>query len=650
MTISSVKYARDTVTRDEDPAAIVQLIKSDLNLKRSTMRIRRLWAEAGGHDNLKAAKKAVEADKLTLPAAMWSGRFKDRDASSGPVEGKLIAHSGLLCADLDGLNGQIDDVKLKLQKSESLWCVFTSPSGDGLKAIFRVPASKEKHRASFLAVKKHVLELTGEQIDEACKDTPRLCFLAFDPDSYFNQNAKELAPEAEPPKKKTAAVIVGSAELEKRKQIATELLGEIDWQTEATGLCTCPGKLRHTAGDNDRDCKIYLETFPAIHCFHSSCHEIVELVERELRSRIWRAERPAAVLGNSISSDRAEQTEDQLPSMEDAAELISKPIDLPDDVIEGVLHRGGKMVVGGGSKSFKTWTLADLGISVATGTDWLGKFATKRGRVLYINLELQRGFFSKRIRWVCDERQITLEDGWLTLWNLRGKAADLSRLLPKILSGIGENQFDLIIIDPIYKLLGSRDENKAGDIATLLNEIESLAVQTGAAVAFGAHYSKGNQAQKEVIDRIGGSGVFARDPDTILNFTRHEQEDCFSVEATLRNHPPIKSFVVRWEFPLMVVDSLLDPADLKQAGPAKDKPEPKTKEDMLALVPEDGSIAFNVLIRLGQDANIGVNKGRSFITELIDDGVLFRWLVSRPRTNDEVRISRHKQNEKEEAK
>jgi len=33
-----------------------------------------------------------------------------------------------------------------------------------------------------------------------------------------------------------------------------------------------------------------------------------------------------------------------LPPIEDTAELISKPIVLPDDVIEGVLHRGAKML------------------------------------------------------------------------------------------------------------------------------------------------------------------------------------------------------------------------------------------------------------------------------------------------------------------
>jgi hypothetical protein len=264
----------------------------------------------------------------------------------------------------------------------------------------------------------------------------------------------------------------------------------------------------------------------------------------------------------------AKTAESDLPPMEDAAELIAKPIDLPPDVIEGVLHRGAKMVLGGGSKTFKTWTLVDLAISVATETAWLGQFPTKRGRVLYLNLELQGAFFATRLRTVCEESQITLESGYLTVWNLRGRAADLSKLLPLLLREIGRDKYVLIIIDPIYKLLGLRDENKAGDIASLLNEIEALAVETSAAIAFGAHYSKGNQAGKEVIDRIGGSGVFARDPDSILNFTRHEEENCFTVDATLRNHPPIKPFVARWDYPLMCVDSLLDPDRLKQAGAA----------------------------------------------------------------------------------
>ena len=67
------------------------------------------------------------------------------------------------------------------------------------------------------------------------------------------------------------------------------------------------------------------------------------------------------------------------------------------------------------------------------------------------------------------------------------------------------------------------------------------------------------------MDRISGSGVFARDPDSIITMTAHEQDDCFAVDMTLRNFPPQEPFVVRREHPLMIVDSRLDPAKLKQA-------------------------------------------------------------------------------------
>ena len=99
-----------------------------------------------------------------------------------------------------------------------------------------------------------------------------------------------------------------------------------------------------------------------------------------------------------------------------------------------------------------------------------------------------------------------------------------------------------------------------------MNAVERVSVETGAAIAFGAHFSKGNQSGKNAIDRVSGSGVFARDPDTLVSFTAHEEADCFTVETTLRNLPPSEPFVVRWEYPLFVRDDLLDPLNLKTVG------------------------------------------------------------------------------------
>src|SRR5262249_774962 len=96
--------------------------------------------------------------------------------------------------------------------------------------------------------------------------------------------------------------------------------------------------------------------------------------------------------------------EKAVPTIQDAAEILAKPIKLPPDVIEGVAHEGGKAVLGGSSKTRKTWLLVDMAVSVATGNLCLGRFATKKGRVLYVNFELPAAFFAFRLSKICFER------------------------------------------------------------------------------------------------------------------------------------------------------------------------------------------------------------------------------------------------------
>ena len=265
-----------------------------------------------------------------------------------------------------------------------------------------------------------------------------------------------------------------------------------------------------------------------------------------------------------LENESAESQPD-LPPIVDAAEWLAQPLDLPAELVYGLLHRGSKLVLGGGSKTFKTFTLLDLALSVAAGEPWLSCKTTK-GKVLYLNFEIPPAFFQRRIQAIADAKRITLAPHNLEVWNLRGLATSYLDLLPKIRQRIKDANYSLLVLDPIYKLYGNTDENSAGAVASLMNALELVTVDSGAAIAFGAHYAKGNAAGKEAIDRISGSGVFARDPDSILNFTRHEEADAFTVEATLRNHKPIEPFVVRWLYPLMRRDEGLDPAKLKQTG------------------------------------------------------------------------------------
>jgi hypothetical protein len=147
----------------------------------------------------KAAKEAIAADKKKLPGILWSGQFSRR------ANDALIEHSGLICADLDELGLRLSEVRKKLLTSSYLLALFRSPTGDGLKAIFRVPNDAAKHLASFRSVQRHVMELTGVQIDEACKDVARLCFVSSDLGWYYKPNALELVPPVEREKAKVTA-------------------------------------------------------------------------------------------------------------------------------------------------------------------------------------------------------------------------------------------------------------------------------------------------------------------------------------------------------------------------------------------------------------------------------------------------------------
>jgi hypothetical protein len=157
---------------------------------------------------------------------------------------------------------------------------------------------------------------------------------------------------------------------------------------------------------------------------------------------------------------------------------------------------------------------------------------------------------------------------------LRGLTADFELLTEGIIQRASKEKYNLIILDPIYKALVGKSENTASSVGALCNQIEQIVEATGAAVIFAHHYAKGNAAKKSQIDRMSGSGVFARDADTIITLTEHAEKDCYSVEMTLRNLAPQSPFVIQWNYPVMVERPDLLPADFKSEEAESDEYEP----------------------------------------------------------------------------
>jgi len=137
-----------------------------------------------------------------------------------------------------------------------------------------------------------------------------------------------------------------------------------------------------------------------------------------------------------------------LPAIEFLCDFAAHVPAPPSQVIDGVLHRGCKMILAGTSKSNKSWFLLDLAISVASGQAWWGR-RCEWVPVVYVNFELPQWAMAQRIGAMCHARPECEDFGLnLNLFNLRGHNEDWTLLRPKLEEQLIRHQFGLVILDP----------------------------------------------------------------------------------------------------------------------------------------------------------------------------------------------------------
>ncbi len=138
--------------------------------------------------------------KKKLPAICFSGTFSKR------ADNAIIEHSGIICIDFDGFR---DEQHLFTKREELIndnfsYCVFISPSGDGIKVLVRIPKDPMNHKKYFNALKKYY---NCDEFDVTCKNISRVCYESYDPEIYVNElsfvwsdmdNSDEHKPMAKP--------------------------------------------------------------------------------------------------------------------------------------------------------------------------------------------------------------------------------------------------------------------------------------------------------------------------------------------------------------------------------------------------------------------------------------------------------------------
>jgi RecA-family ATPase len=364
--------------------------------------------------------------------------------------------------------------------------------------------------------------------------------------------------------------------------------------------------------------------------------------------------------------DFAEGVNDQLESFENLDEAMLNPPKIPDELISGVVRAGHKMIISGSSKAGKSFLLMELAVSLSEGIKWLG-FQCKKSKVLYINLEIDRPSFINRFMEIYKALNLKPKhNGDIVMWNLRGEAMPLDKLVPIITRRVKDQKFDVIIIDPIYKVI-TGDENSAKDMSLFTNQFDKLCKKTGVTVIYSHHHSKGAQGFKKSIDRASGSGVLGRDPDSIVDVIQLDADEEFMLqnadkpnatawrlESTLREFPNFKPVNFWFEYPIHRIDDkgMLqkiyadgDPkGNLTKSGKRKQTPESRKEEFDTAF---DICIAdrdFCTSKELSEYLGVGVRTIQKRVVEMSEDYIIAKGNVYKKEGMQKKNIGKNTQN------
>lgn len=312
---------------------------------------------------------------------------------------------------------------------------------------------------------------------------------------------------------------------------------------------------------------------------------------------------------------------DDLPPDVDLASVWDNMPPLKEELIPGVLRVGHKMLLAGPSKAGKSFLLINLCISIAEGIPWLG-MPCKQGRVLYVNLELDQDSCFHRFRDIYTKLGIAPNHiGDIQIWNLRGHSVPMDRLAPFLIRRFKDKRCEAVVIDPIYKVI-TGDENNATDMSKFCAYFDQVSAEMGVAVIYCHHHSKGASGKyANAADRSSGSGVFARDPDAILDLTQIKTEGleekykaqypdaceeltAWELSGTLREFPPMRYKRLWFDYPIHREDEFNFLASAKytdsgNGGVGKDQ---KAKEDwyekaedLIDMNPIDNCISIEAL-------------------------------------------------------
>lgn len=237
----------------------------------------------------------------------------------------------------------------------------------------------------------------------------------------------------------------------------------------------------------------------------------------------------------------------KLPAPMGIPELLE--VEEPDEefLVEGLLPAGGNILFAGYPKTYKTFYLLDLAVSLASQTPFLGKFDVPERRRVGIVLMEDR---AHRVRWrlkrLCAGRELRLSEleDWLHFW-FRPPLRLSDETAVELAEYAAELDLDYLHLDS-WAYVAAGDSNSADDVTPQLQALSACRVdRPGIGVGLTHHARKAwgrDMGGTRLTDEIRNSSAFGAWYDAGFVLSRKDESSPVKVRAELRDHPAPDSF------------------------------------------------------------------------------------------------------------
>lgn len=244
-------------------------------------------------------------------------------------------------------------------------------------------------------------------------------------------------------------------------------------------------------------------------------------------------------------------------------DLMGLSLSNPGWLVEGWWQKNSHGIVAGEPKTYKSTFVTDFAASVASGKPLYGQYPVHNpGPVLMIQEENSPFLLKDRFRKVALHKGIlegkvtkvrrrTLRVKFppsLPLYFLNNKGFDFTEDESKELleRKIKEIKPVLVIFDPLYLMLGGRDENSSKDVRPILNWMLSLRYTYNCGIMVVHHWNKSGQSSRGGQRMLGSVLFHGWVESAVYNLVENEEEHKVKVQREFRSFPKPKDIMVKY--------------------------------------------------------------------------------------------------------